>query len=34
MEVPSIINKTVETIKEDVHSEIVNMFKKAGFKVK
>lgn len=30
----SIINKTVETIKEDVHSEIINMFKKAGFKVK
>lgn len=30
----SIINKTVETIKEDVHSEIINMFKKAGFRVK
>lgn len=30
----STINKTIETIKEDVHSEIINMFKKAGFKVK
>ena len=28
------INKTVETIKEDVHYEIINMFKKAGLKVK
>lgn len=30
----SIINKTIETIKKDVHSEIINMFKKAGLKVK
>ena len=27
-------SKIVETIKEDVHSEIINIFKKAGFKVK
>lgn len=28
------INKTIETIKEDMQEELINMFKKAGFKVK
>jgi len=28
------IQKTVEVIEEDVHKEIVKMFKKSGFKVK